>query len=226
MYGMGGERLRRRAGEVLEMIGLSDRANDLVSRYSGGMKRRVNIGVALLHHPQVLFMDEPTVGIDPQSRRNILDNVKALKAQGMTVLYTSHYMEEVQELSDHIAIMDHGQIIAHGTHEELIQLVGEQTLIDLKTDGDAWTQQRASLLADYSHIEGVTNVTAGDSAGDGVGDGTSDGVIHVLCADGSSTLPPLITTAAKYGVPIKGVDIKEPNLEMVFLHLTGKGLRD
>jgi ABC-2 type transport system ATP-binding protein len=94
------------------------------------MKRRVNIGAALLHKPQVIIMDEPTVGIDPQSRRHILDNVKDLNRQGMTVLYTTHYMEEAQELSDHIAIMDKGEVIAFGTHEELIQLVGEQTRID------------------------------------------------------------------------------------------------
>ena len=102
------------------MIGLTERQNERVGKYSGGMKRRVNIGAALLHKPQVIYMDEPTVGIDPQSRRSILDSVVALKNQGMTVLYTTHYMEEAEELSDHIAIMDHGQIIASGTHAELV----------------------------------------------------------------------------------------------------------
>ncbi len=137
MYGLRGAALKSRVNEVLEVIGLSDRANDRVGKYSGGMKRRVNIGVALLHKPKVIYMDEPTVGIDPQSRRNILDSVVALKNQGMTVLYTTHYMEEAEELSDHIAIMDHGKMIACGTHEELVKLVGEQTRIDLTVNVEA-----------------------------------------------------------------------------------------
>ena len=115
MYGLRGAALRKRVDEVLEILGLTDRAKEYIKKYSGGMKRRVNIGVALLHKPQVIYMDEPTVGIDPQSRRNILNSVVALKGQGMTVLYTTHYMEEAQELSDHIAIMDNGKMIASGT---------------------------------------------------------------------------------------------------------------
>ena len=124
MYGLRGAELTTRVAEVLEIIGLTDRAKDFVKKYSGGMKRRVNIGVALLHKPQVIYMDEPTVGIDPQSRRSILDNVIALKNKGMTVLYTTHYMEEAQELSDHIAIMDQGKMIASGTHAELVHRPG------------------------------------------------------------------------------------------------------
>lgn len=112
MYGLRGAALRSRVDEVLDVIDLCDRANERVGKYSGGMKRRVNIGVALLHKPKVIYMDEPTVGIDPQSRRNILDSVVALKNHGMTVLYTTHYMEESQELSNHIAIVDHGKLIA------------------------------------------------------------------------------------------------------------------
>src|SRR5512132_2170277 len=115
MYGLRGAALKTRVNEVLDVIGLSDRANERVGKDSGGMKRRVNIGVALLHKPKVIYMDEPTVGIDPQSRRNILDSVVALKDQGMTVLYTTHYMEEAQELSNHIGIMDHGKMIACGS---------------------------------------------------------------------------------------------------------------
>ena len=109
MYGLRGDMLRKRIDEVLELIDLTDRQKDRVGKYSGGMKRRVNIGVALLHTPELIIMDEPTVGIDPQTRRSILDSVMELKDQGMTVLYTTHYMEEAQELSDHIAIMDHGE---------------------------------------------------------------------------------------------------------------------
>jgi ABC-2 type transport system ATP-binding protein len=120
MYGLRGEALKQRVNDVIEIIGLTDRAKERIKKYSGGMKRRVNIGVALLHKPQIMFMDEPTVGIDPQSRRNILDSILALKKEGTTVLYTTHYMEEAQELSDHIAIMDHGKIIAAGTDRKSV----------------------------------------------------------------------------------------------------------
>ncbi|MCK7526885.1 MAG: ATP-binding cassette domain-containing protein [Ignavibacteriales bacterium] len=124
MYGLSGKALNSRVDEVLEQIGLADKAKNRVKTYSGGMKRRVNIGVGLLHKPRLLFMDEPTVGIDPQSRRAILDTVKDLNKQGMTVLYTTHYMEEAQELSDRVGIIDHGELIALGTQEELTQQVG------------------------------------------------------------------------------------------------------
>jgi ABC-2 type transport system ATP-binding protein len=136
MYGLRGAILKQRVDEVLEIIGLVDRQKDHIDKFSGGMKRRVNIGAALLHKPDVIIMDEPTVGIDPQSRRHILDNVKELNRQGMTVLYTTHYMEEAAELSDHIAIMDKGRIIAYGTHDELIKLVGRETRIDITINAE------------------------------------------------------------------------------------------
>ena len=126
MYGLSGDALKQRVDEVLELITLVDRQKDRVDKFSGGMKRRVNIGVALLHRPKVLYLDEPTVGIDPQSRRSILDGILALRDQGMTILYTTHYMAEAQELSDRIAIVDHGKMIAIGTHEELVKIVGER----------------------------------------------------------------------------------------------------
>src|SRR5215208_4634660 len=130
MYGLSGKALTGRVEEVLEQIGLTDKAKNRVKTYSGGMKRRVNIGVGLLHKPRLLFMDEPTVGIDPQSRRAILDTVKDLNKQGMTVLYTTHYMEEAAELSNRVGIIDHGELIALGTQAELTQQVGEtETLI-------------------------------------------------------------------------------------------------
>jgi len=209
MYGLRGSALKSRVSEVLDVIGLSDRANDRVGKYSGGMKRRVNIGVALLHKPRVIYMDEPTVGIDPQSRRNILDSVVALKNQGMTVLYTTHYMEEAQELSNHIAIMDHGKLIACGTNDELVKLVGEQTRIDLTVNVDP------DKIADtWRSIPGVERVTL------------DDGQIAVLVDDSNLVLPRLFDAAAGYSARITSVDIREPNLEAVFLHLTGRALRD
>ena len=146
------------------MIGLTDRAKDRIKKYSGGMKRRVNIGVALLHKPQVIYMDEPTVGIDPQSRRSILDNVIALKNNGMTVLYTTHYMEEAQELSDHVAIMDHGKVIASGTNEELVRIVGELDRITVTINAES-----ARVIEDWKTVKGVKDVTAEDGTSDGPG---------------------------------------------------------
>ena len=150
MYGLRGAALKARVDEVLDIIGLADRQKDAVGKFSGGMKRRVNIGAALLHKPEVIIMDEPTVGIDPQSRRHILDNVKELNQKGMTVLYTTHYMEEAAELSNHIAIMDKGKVIAYGTHAELIKMVGEQTRIDITLNTEA-----EKILSEWRKTEGV-----------------------------------------------------------------------
>ena len=135
LYGLGGKALNQAIDEVLEFIDLKDRADEKIEKYSGGMKRRVNIGVGLLHKPKIVFMDEPTVGIDPQSRRRILDTVVQLKNEfHMTVIYTTHYMEEAQELSDRVGIIDHGEVIAVGTTGELIQLVGEQDSLRLRVE--------------------------------------------------------------------------------------------
>jgi len=209
MYGLRGAALKARVNEMLDIIGLRDRANERVGKYSGGMKRRVNIGVALLHKPKVIYLDEPTVGIDPQSRRNILDSVVALKNEGMTVLYTSHYMEEAQELSDHIAIMDHGKLIACGTHEELVKLVGQRTRIDLTLNVEA-----SRVLGSWQTVEGVARVSA------------EEGTISVLVEDSNRVLPRLFEAATRLSARITSVDIREPNLEAVFLHLTGRALRD
>lgn len=209
MYGLRGGDLKTRVDEVLDVIGLQDRAKERVGKYSGGMKRRVNIGVALLHKPQVIYMDEPTVGIDPQSRRNILDSVVDLKRQGMTVLYTTHYMEEAQELSDHIGIVDHGKMIANGTHEDLVKLVGEQTRIDLTLDMDA-----SNVLDEWRALEGVSQVSA------------ENGLVTVLAGDSNEVLPRLFDVTNRLSARITSVDIQEPNLETVFLHLTGRALRD
>jgi len=209
MYGLRGAVLKTRVDEVLEIIGLADRQKDHVGKFSGGMKRRVNIGAALLHKPAVIIMDEPTVGIDPQSRRHILDNVKDLNRQGMTVLYTTHYMEEAAELSNHIAIMDKGRVIAYGTHDELIKMVGEQTRIDVTLNTEA-----EKVLTAWRATEGVSKI---DSL---------DGKVTALVDDSNRVLPRLFEAAAKANVRITSVDIQEPNLETVFLHLTGRALRD
>lgn len=209
MYGLRGADLKQRVDEVLEIIGLADRQKDQVGKFSGGMKRRVNIGAALLHKPEVVIMDEPTVGIDPQSRRHILDNVKELNQQGMTVLYTTHYMEEAAELSHHIAIMDKGMVIAYGTHDELIKMVGEQTRIDLTLNTEA-----AKILSAWQKVDGVSKI---DSL---------DGKVTALVDDSNRVLPHLFEIASRENVRITSVDIQEPNLETVFLHLTGRALRD
>jgi ABC-2 type transport system ATP-binding protein len=209
MYGLRGAVLKQRVDEVLEIIGLADRQKDHVGKFSGGMKRRVNIGAALLHKPSVIIMDEPTVGIDPQSRRHILDNVKELNQQGMTVLYTTHYMEEAAELSDHIAIMDKGKVIAYGTHDELIRMIGEETRIDLTLNAEG-----EKVLEAWRTVEGVAGVDS------------TDGRVTALVDDSNRVLPRLFEAASKANVRITSVDIQEPNLETVFLHLTGRALRD
>jgi ABC-2 type transport system ATP-binding protein len=209
MYGLRGAALQARVDEVLEIIGLTDRQRDRVGTFSGGMKRRVNIGAALLHKPKVIIMDEPTVGIDPQSRRHILDNVKELNRQGMTVIYTTHYMEEAEELSNHIAIVDQGRVVACGTYPELIKLVGEQTRIDLGLNVEGET-----MLPVWKKIEGVSQVSS------------LDGSVTLLADDSNRVLPRLFDSAALSKARITSVDIKEPNLEAVFLHLTGRALRD
>jgi len=185
-----------------------------VGKFSGGMKRRVNIGVAMLHTPDVIIMDEPTVGIDPQSRRHILDGVIAFNEQGGTVLYTTHYMEEAQELSNHIAIMDQGKVIANGTHEELVQIVGEQDRIDLEL-GPVDDMTEVGLVVEaWQQLQGVSQVTA------------EDGAACLLVDDSNLVLPRVFETANEAGVRITSVEIREPNLETVFLHLTGRALRD
>lgn len=210
MVGLQGDTLKQRVKEVLEMIELTDRQNDVCGKYSGGMKRRLNIGVALLHKPKVLILDEPTVGIDPQSRRKILDSVKELREQGTTILYTTHYMEEAQELSDRIAIMDEGRIIASGTQDELVELVGEQDHIQLTVDrideccmNELKKYSNGALLStDYRQM------------------------VEVIGANSSTLLPDIIAGFNQMDVRIQSIDIREANLEMVFLHLTGKALRD
>ena len=211
MYDLSGKALTSRVDEVLEQIGLTDKANNRVKTYSGGMKRRVNIGVGLLHKPKLLFMDEPTVGIDPQSRRAILDTVKDLNKQGMTLLYTTHYMEEAEELSNRVGIIDHGELIAIGTQKELTRQVGEsETLVLHVGEND---DSEALALA----LNGVAGVIKAEA---------TDHEVSVICPEAEDVLAGVVTKANERGIKIRSIDIREPNLEAVFLHLTGRALRD
>jgi ABC-2 type transport system ATP-binding protein len=211
MYGLAGRTLGQRVDEVLEQIGLTDKAKQRVKTYSGGMKRRVNIGVGLLHKPRLLFMDEPTVGIDPQSRRAILDSVKDLNRQGMTVLYTTHYMEEAQELSNRVGIIDHGELIALGTQAELTRQVGENDKLILHIDE---SQNGAALAAAVRSVPGVLKADV------------TDHTVAIIAPEAEEILVPVITKANALGMKIRSVDIQEPDLEAVFLSLTGRALRD
>ena len=211
LYDLSGQELNHRVSEVLEQIGLSDRAKDRLKTYSGGMKRRVNIAAGLLHKPKLLFMDEPTVGIDPQSRRMILDMVKDLNQQGMAILYTTHYMEEAQELSNRVGIIDHGKLIAVGTQEELTQQVGETDSIHILTDP---TDDLQSIASKLNGFDGIIRVLVEETG------------LNLITNDAETNLAPIINQASQAGARIKSIEIVEPNLETVFLHLTGRALRD
>jgi len=211
MYGLSGKSLNQRVDEVLEQIGLVDKAKNRVKTYSGGMKRRVNIGVGLLHKPRLLFMDEPTVGIDPQSRRAILDTVKDLNKHGMTVLYTTHYMEEAAELSNRVGIIDHGELIALGTQAELTKQVGQTDTLILHISEN----EDADALADsLKNMPDVLKAT------------TTDHEVSIITPSAENILASVVSKANERGIKIRSIDIREPNLEAVFLHLTGRALRD
>lgn len=209
MYGIGGKLLRERVDEALEIAGLKDRAKEVIESYSGGMKRRINIAAALLHHPKIVIMDEPTVGIDPQSRNHILETVIKLNKEGMTVIYTSHYMEEVEFLCSRIAIMDHGKVIASGSKEDLQKLVGSNDTINISMNN-----MKTDVERELRKIEGVINLNI------------SEGNLSIAVQSVDAVLAKVVSTLDEHKCKIQTIDIKQPNLESVFLHLTGRALRD
>ncbi|CAH2715154.1 Linearmycin resistance ATP-binding protein LnrL [Neobacillus rhizosphaerae] len=212
MYDLSGSALEKSVDQVLEIIGLTERAKDKVETFSGGMKRRVNIGAAILHRPELLIMDEPTVGIDPQSRNHILETVKRLNDDGMTIIYTSHYMEEVEYLCKRIGIVDHGQLIATGTLSELRETIGDHSKIILTIDKDGSTV--AGLAQSLTSLFPEKDIQIQDHQ------------LMVFHKEPQLILTDFIQSVAKTGTGITSVDIVEPNLESVFLHLTGRNLRD
>lgn len=208
LYGLGGKKLKERIETVSEIIGIKERLKDRVDKYSGGMKRRINIGAALLHEPEFLIMDEPTVGIDPQSRNHILETVKLLNREGMTIIYTSHYMEEVEYLCNEIHIMDLGRIIASGTKAELLSAF--EGSISTKMTFEHYPEE---LLQAIGTLQGVTEVKR------------IDGMLMVS-SDREDLLKGLLSLDEVKNCGLLSVDVIKPNLERVFLQLTGKALRD
>lgn len=226
MYGLGGKELGRRVDELLEFVDLVDRQKDRIATYSGGMKRRINLAAGLLNNPPLVFMDEPTVGIDPQSRRRILDTVKMLRdEQNMTVLYTTHLMEEAQELSDRVGIIDHGEIIALGTQDELTQQVGEEDRLEM-TIGAHETNE-ALINQIQQENAGVSRILFNPSQ-EGSEDSTEStpARLTVFAKRGRTALPKILQDLNSAGVEIQSIAVNEPDLEAVFLALTGRALRD
>jgi ABC-2 type transport system ATP-binding protein len=209
IYGLKGSDLRERVDDALKMVGLFDRAGDAIETFSGGMKRRVNIAAGLLHKPDVLFLDEPTVGVDPQSRNFIFDNVESLNRDGLTVLYTTHYMEEAQRLCGRVAIIDQGQIIALDTPKALIDSLGGG-IIQLGTPPEL----PESLIAQVRRLPEVRSLAH------------TDGKLEITAQHAQHALIGVIKVFNDADVSITSLEILEPNLETVFLHLTGKRLRD
>jgi ABC-2 type transport system ATP-binding protein len=209
LYGLKGIELKERSEEALEFVGLNDRAKSYPKEFSGGMKRRLNIACAIAHRPKLIIMDEPTVGIDPQSRNHILQSVKKLNGMGCTIIYTSHYMEEVEEICTRIAIMDHGKIIAEGTKEELQAIITNTNSIWITVDSFADIKEDG-----LRKINGVLSLE------------TDENIIKINSAKEVNNLDKIILHFTMNSIPIKNLESRTPDLETVFLTLTGRKLRD
>jgi ABC-2 type transport system ATP-binding protein len=217
LQGLSGRVLDARIAEVLEVVGLSERAKDRVETYSGGMKRRANIAAGLLHQPQLLVLDEPTVGVDPQSRNAILESIDELGGKGLAVLYTTHYMEEAERLCDRIGIIDEGRLVAEGTRDALVAMVGADTTVTL-TATPSEGVDAAAAMATWAQrcraLDGVEDVQATKAA------------LDLVTREGSALVAAAVMAADDLPLAVTAVEVNEPNLETVFLHLTGKALRD
>ncbi|MDT8718907.1 ABC transporter ATP-binding protein [Clostridium sp. 19966] len=209
MYNIRVSELKKRVSEVLNIVGLEDRKNDKIESYSGGMKRRINIAAALLHRPELLIMDEPTVGIDPQSRNHILESVKNLNKEGMTIIYTSHYMEEVEYLCSRIGIIDHGKLLALGDKDSL-----KKSVIDMDNIQLELSSVMPALPENIKKIEKVKNVSV------------KENTVNIYSTESQAIITPVLSEIAKAGIKVLSMKIREPNLESVFLNLTGRELRD
>jgi len=208
-YGLRGGPLKRRAEEVLGYTGLLDRAEEPVKNFSGGMKRRLNFGCAVMHRPAVLLLDEPSVGVDPQSRVRLFDMVREQVAAGTTVLYTTHYMEEAELLCDELAIIDHGKLIAMGSLEELRALVGEKDVLRLAGSFDP--ERAREALRDVADVRVV--VAEADA-------------LRLSVTDASRRLPELFQALSASGGDVRETTLTQPSLESLFIKLTGKELRE
>jgi ABC-2 type transport system ATP-binding protein len=211
IYGLKGKELELAVEEVLELVDLTDRKKERIKTYSGGMKRRINIAAALMHQPKIIIMDEPTVGIDPQSRNYILETVRRLNIEKkMTVLYTSHYMEEVEQLCDRIYIMDHGKVIASGRKEELKSILSAEDTIVLQLEEPC--KELVDELKENNEIRKV--------------DVDGNKTIKLIVPKTVNLLGHLFQAAERHGARIVNLNVQKPSLEDVFLHLTGRKLRD
>lgn len=209
LYGLKGKELKERAQEALEFVGLTERSDDLPKNFSGGMKRRLNIACAIAHRPKLIIMDEPTVGIDPQSRNHILESVKKLNEMGSTIIYTSHYMEEVEAICTRIGIIDHGKLIACGTYEELQSLVSDRKTIVIESD--VGTQVNNDEI---KKINGVIDVFA------------QENMINIETNKESDCIGDITAYCGQNSIPIRSINMGNVSLETVFLSLTGRSLRD
>ncbi len=212
VYGLRGGELRARVAQVLELLGLLDRAREPVKRFSGGMKRRLNFGCGIVHRPQVLLLDEPTVGVDPQSRVRLLELVREQARAGACVLYTTHYMEEAQGLCDRVGIIDHGRLIASGTIEQLRALIGERDVVRLAGRFDGESVREA--FGRFAGIEGIEVVQIGEET------------LTLALAEASRRLPALFGALAQSGAEVRETTVIQPSLESLFIKLTGKELRE
>jgi ABC-2 type transport system ATP-binding protein len=206
LYGLGGPALRRRVEELLAAVGLTDKAGDRVCTFSGGMKRRLNLAAALVHGPRLVLLDEPTVGVDPQSRNHIFEEVRRRNAEGLTIIYTSHYMEEVQALCERVGIMDHGRLQACDTLPRLLQHL--KGLIRFRP-----SQLTPALRERIKNVPGCSLTERGRT-------------LELECADVKGALLRLVSALNEAQAELVSLEIEEPNLERVFLHLTGRALRD